>query len=101
MKEKMENTIEYDSGAQIRDGIKSVNQIGVCPETMWPYDITKFTQEPDSDCYETAKNHKSIKYHRVLQDLNHLKGCLNNGLPLYLDLQFTRVLNRKLLLKLV
>ena len=41
----------------------------------------EFTQEPDSDCYETAENHKSIKYHRVLQDLNHLKGCLNNGLP--------------------
>ena len=29
-----------DSGAQIRDGIKSVATQGVCPEDEWPYDDT-------------------------------------------------------------
>jgi hypothetical protein len=24
-----------DSGAQIRDGVKSVNKLGACPETLW------------------------------------------------------------------
>ena len=38
----MENTINDDSGAMIRDGIKSVAKQGVCPETMWPYDPTPF-----------------------------------------------------------
>ena len=77
----MEDTINYDSGAQIRDGIKSVSKLGVCPETMWPYDISKFTEKPSDECYNEAKKNTAIKYHRVLQDLSHLKGCLNNGLP--------------------
>ena len=29
----MEGTVKSDSGAQIRDGIKSVGSIGACPET--------------------------------------------------------------------
>ncbi|MFZ1034123.1 MAG: hypothetical protein WAN72_19185 [Candidatus Acidiferrales bacterium] len=29
----MEGTVGTDSGAQIRDGIKSVGNIGACPET--------------------------------------------------------------------
>src|ERR1700690_159149 len=33
----MEHTVATDSGAQIRDGVKSVNQLGVCPEPEWPY----------------------------------------------------------------
>src|ERR1019366_5392071 len=35
----MEGTINSDSGAQIRDGIKSVNSLGSPPEFMWSYNI--------------------------------------------------------------
>jgi C1A family cysteine protease len=38
----MEGTVNSDAGAQIRDGVKSVATLGVCPETEWPYDINKF-----------------------------------------------------------
>ena len=34
----MEGNTGIDSGAQIRDGVKSVATLGVCPETEWPYD---------------------------------------------------------------
>ena len=64
----MEDTVNYDSGAQIRDGIKSVSKQGVCPETMWPYDIAKFTEKPDNECYEEAKNTKQsniIEYYKI------------------------------------
>jgi len=37
----MEGTIASDSGAQIRDGIKSVAKDGVCSEATWPYVIGK------------------------------------------------------------
>jgi C1A family cysteine protease len=46
----IEGTVGSDSGAQIRDGIKSVAQQGVCPEPEWPYDITKFTEKPPDTC---------------------------------------------------
>ena len=44
----VEGTIGSDSGAMIRDGIKSVAKIGVCDETLWPYDITRFTEKPSA-----------------------------------------------------
>ena len=42
----LEGTVSSDSGAVIRDGIKVVNREGVCPETLWPYDIGVFTVKP-------------------------------------------------------
>ena len=41
----MEGTVSQDSGAQIRDGMKAVAKLGVCPETDWPYDIATFAAE--------------------------------------------------------
>ena len=76
-----ENSVDIDSGAEIRDGIKSINKIGVCPETLWPYDISKFTVKPPPSCYDQAKKHQSVKYHRLNNSLDILKSCLEAGLP--------------------
>jgi len=40
----IEGSVNEDSGAEIRDGMKVLQQIGCAPEVDWPYDITKFTQ---------------------------------------------------------
>ena len=50
----IEGTVSSDSGAQIRDGIKTVASQGVCPEPDWPYDITKFTQKPPANAWKTC-----------------------------------------------
>jgi len=42
----MENSVASDSGAQIRDGIKSVGSQGACPETLWPYEEDQFATRP-------------------------------------------------------
>jgi C1A family cysteine protease len=78
---KIEGSIDTDSGAEIRDGIKSISDDGVCSEDMWKYDITKFTECPTQECYDDAKNHKSIEYKRVVQSLEQLKQCLIEGFP--------------------
>ena len=77
----IENTVNSDSGAQIRDGVKSVNKKGVCPEDMWPYNISEFTQKPHSVCYTDALKHQVLSYQRVVTDANHMKGCLAEGYP--------------------
>ena len=77
-----EGTVDQDSGASVRDGIKSINRIGVCPETMWPYDITKFIEKPPEECYKDATYHKAVEYKRVKQNLNQLKQCLIEGFPI-------------------
>src|SRR4030042_2018718 len=36
------DTVDYDSGASLRDGIKYLKNSGVCEERLWPYTIEKF-----------------------------------------------------------
>jgi C1A family cysteine protease len=77
----IENTVNTDSGAQIRDGIKAVAAQGVPPETLWPYDITKFNQTPPPPAYTAAKANLVTLYQRLIQDVNTMKGCLASGFP--------------------
>jgi len=77
----IEGTVASDSGAQIRDGVKSVAQQGACPETMWPYVISKFATKPPPQCYVEGAKHKVSLYQRLTPVLNQLKGCLASGYP--------------------
>jgi C1A family cysteine protease len=77
----IEGTVSSDSGAQIRDGVKSVNQLGAPPESDWAYDISKFADKPPQPAFDDAAKHKSILYQRVTQTLPQLKGCLAAGYP--------------------
>src|SRR6202049_4854904 len=77
----IEGTVNSDSGAQIRDGIKTVASQGVCPEPEWPYDIAKFTQKPSAKAYTDAVTDRAISYQSLVQDLNQMKGCLASGYP--------------------
>jgi C1A family cysteine protease len=77
----MEGTINSDSGAMIRDGIKSVSKQGVCPETDWAYDVTQFAEKPPKNCYQEAQEHQVTAYQRIPRVLNQMKGCLASGRP--------------------
>jgi len=77
----MEGTVGEDSGAYIRDGIKSVHKIGVCSETLWPYAEDKFTVKPSPPCYEQAVKNTCKEYAQVTQTLESLKACINEGYP--------------------
>jgi C1A family cysteine protease len=78
----MEGTVKSDSGAQIRDGIKSIAKKGVCPETpTWPYVISQFAKKPPASAYKIALKHQAIAYQRVIQSSSQMKGCLAAGYP--------------------
>ena len=57
----------------IRDAVKSVTQLGACPEVMWPYDPTAFRARPPGLAYQVASWHKAVRYQRVAQDLNQIR----------------------------
>jgi len=76
-----EHTVDSDSGAQIRDGIKSVAKLGDCPETEWPYTIAKFKTRPSPKCYADALQYRVVSYQRLTPVLSQLKGCLASGYP--------------------
>jgi C1A family cysteine protease len=79
---EMEGTVDSDSGAEIRDGIKSVNGLGVCPEIEWPYfdDATTFSYRPTQQCYDDAKKEFVLAYQSVNNTvLDDLRAALVHG----------------------
>jgi C1A family cysteine protease len=77
----IEGTVSSDSGGQIRDGMKSVAQLGVCPESDWVYDISKFADTPPQQDYTDALKDRVLVYQAVTQDLFGLKSVLATGFP--------------------
>jgi len=78
----MINTVNSDSGAYIRDGIKSLNTTGICPEKEWKYDVNKFTVKPPQKCYTAALKSTVKSYQRLTNtNLQQLKSCLSEGYP--------------------
>lgn len=86
----LEHNVASDSGAQLRDGIKSIAASGVCsedpasgdaPASLWPYDIAVFTHRPWPACYTDARHDRALQYGRVVQTVPQLKGCLADGHP--------------------
>ena len=77
----IEGTTGQDAGAEIRDGIKTINSLGVCPESEWPYNVDQFAIKPSDSCYVDALKAKSVQYEAVNQDLNTILACLTQNLP--------------------
>jgi len=71
-----------DSGAIIRDGLKSVVKDGSIPEDTWPYDIETFANPPDPTMYDLAKKDLVTKYYYVPQDSMSIKCALLEGYPI-------------------
>jgi len=77
----IEHTVSQDSGAQVRDGIKSVATLGAPPVKEWHYDISKFADRPPAQAYTDAKQDLVSAYSRVSQSLPQMQGCLAEGYP--------------------
>jgi len=76
----IEGTVNFDSGAYIRDTVKSFVKTGCCPETVWPYIINKFKKKPNQQSYNQAKPHMATVYSRI-NGLANMKACLASGYP--------------------
>ncbi len=78
----LNNSVNSDSGAFIRDGIKSLNTTGICPEKEWPYVTTKFADKPPQKCYTDALKATIKSYQRLTNtNLPQLQSCLSEGYP--------------------
>jgi C1A family cysteine protease len=76
----MEGTVDSDAGAELKDGIKAVNQQGVCPESEWPYDASLLTFQPDAACYTDASKEMLLQYLSVDNTvLDDIKAALVQG----------------------
>ena len=73
-------TVDYDSGASLRDGIKTLKNDGACHEETWPYKIARFDVKPSPKCYTEGKKHRIESYHR-LSSTPEMLACLAEGYP--------------------
>jgi hypothetical protein len=78
---------EDEGAAQFHNGIKSLGIYGVCGESDWPYDISKFDEKPPPLCYQEAVAHKATQVQNIRQDANSMKNCLHTGLPIVVGIQ--------------
>src|SRR6202035_1884067 len=78
----LEGSISSDSGAQIRDGIKSVAKRRLCSEEARPYDIRMSAVKPPEWCYRAALRDRVSECLRLDHDGPvPLLTCLASGYP--------------------
>lgn len=76
----IENTVELDNGATIRNAIKALADVGTCREDMWPYVPDQFATKPNQACYDYAKVHTIADYSRIATFQDMIR-CLAAGYP--------------------
>jgi len=76
----IEETVTFDSGAMLRDGVKTLVRQGVCSEKRWPYDITKFARKPPASRFKEGLDHQITACQRILS-LDEILACLAEGFP--------------------
>ncbi|APG09943.1 hypothetical protein BKD09_16585 [Bradyrhizobium japonicum] len=91
---KIEGSLSLDAGAQLRDGIASVANIGVCPESDWPYDNVagdpsthlfppnaQAVEAPPPIIVQKAGKYRTISYEPLRQEVAVLESCIAGGYP--------------------
>ena len=81
--------VKGDTGAYMRSVMGALTLFGVPPESFYPYDISKFDEEPSAFLYPFAQNFQAISYYRVdtpgitnANLLTQVKTNLSRGFPL-------------------
>jgi C1A family cysteine protease len=79
----LENTpLTEDSGANLRDVCKAIAQFKAPEETLWPYDISKFSIKPPQNIYTQALNIHDVEYKVIPQTHFRLRYALFYGYPI-------------------
>ncbi|MGG1555015.1 C1 family peptidase [Paenibacillus ferrarius] len=83
---ELEGTIGWDSGISLRDGLKIAQQVGVCRQSFFPYDINKFKDKPTPEAEADAANYKVKEYHRIMTVAQY-KSALSEGNPVIMGIE--------------
>ncbi len=76
-----------DSGCTITSAIESLEESGICLESIWPYNVKRVNKRPNSDAYDAAKDHKINDALQVKINLHEMKSCLAQGFPFVFGLE--------------
>ena len=71
---------KIDSGATIRDAVRSLVAYGAAPEELWPYQPPSFARRPSTMAQQAAAARQVISYLRV-STLDGIKASIVDGYP--------------------
>ena len=74
-------TPDKDSGAYLRDAMKTLSKQGTCTVQEYPYIINKFAQKPPQICYDSAISNRITTYSSVMQTEVAIKQAVSSGKP--------------------
>jgi len=81
----IEGNTNSDSGASLRNTLKSISKYGACHENLWAYNISQFKTKPNAPSQTDAKKHASkFQYLAVKQNLDIIKNAICQGFPIVL-----------------
>ena len=74
-----------DTGVTLEDLCQSVRKYHVFPESLWPYDVSKFAEKPPT--VDKSKNSTVFSAHAVAQDIDTIRAYLSAGFPILIGIQ--------------
>jgi C1A family cysteine protease len=72
----LENSVNEDAGAYLSDGIKTLQNYGICQESSWPYVISQFAVKPPDSCYTEALNNIAVSVQNISNTQNAMQTSL-------------------------
>lgn len=82
----IENVVNEDVGAYMRDAVKAVQKYGVCSEKLWPYQIADYAITPSVTSYDDAR-HRCIKNYYRIHVLEDMLDALNKEWPIVFSMR--------------
>lgn len=77
----IEGTVSTDAGAVIADGVKVLNTLGVCDETVWPYDVPMWDDKPSDAAFAVALKSKASEIAPLVGTVYQVCRALASGNP--------------------
>jgi len=69
-------SLNNDAGTTVKSCCNTLKKYGVCPETLYPYVINKFSVLPPLSAFKGLNLLNNFVYYTVNKDLKSLKQCL-------------------------
>ena len=78
--------IPTDAGSSITSNLRTLQEFGVCPESVWGYDLRRVNAEPPQAALDSARKYRAEEAMRVPVSLGAMRGCLAEGYPIVFGL---------------
>ena len=82
----IDNSINQDTGAYLRDVIQAVRDHGICSELIWPYVVENFAVRPSPESYKDAES-RSLRNYRKLDTIEDTVDALSQLRPLIFGME--------------